>query len=329
MQALGEIVAGGVRQREEIAAGQQQAGVRLGIPEGFQDRAERQVVGRPGARHRSVGRGRLEDLFQVVDDEQKRCLAGRRVRCGAGALEDLDQGLSEGGTVFGDLGRPGPCQLTGSLARHRAQHGLEHRRCVVVLKYHDALVPRQPVGDAGGQARLALAAHAVDQHAAGVVLLSELAQGLLSLAPAADEGLRRRHRDASMHLVEEFVKACGLASASARQLAAADRAAAVWADRKAREVPVASPPMLRIVLLGCQESEAGHARRIGRAPAKRQLAVEGLRKVRGVIVVDRAVPAQDVGHAGTGDLLGQGGGLRRPLGGTAGGQENQGRLGLA
>ena len=125
------------------------------------------------------------------------------------------------------------CSRGGNAFRKR----LENSQRVVAFENHDGFVAGHPVGDAGGKARLALAADAVDQDA-GALSVAKGAQDALGLAPPADKLRRRGDRHPALLDVEKFLVAGITAKNASRPRRGAERAAAARAGIGSRQMPM-------------------------------------------------------------------------------------------
>ncbi len=286
-ERLGQVAAMAVRQGEVIAAGDQQARGHPRSREGFQHRAQRLAIGRLHPGRSAVGLRRLQDPFQVVDDQQDRI---GRERPREQALHRVRQ-LS---LVIVDPGAPAVLVRLAFLRLHEIHQDVEDRHSIVAAEDH-ARGPQQTRAHPLGQAGLAERAHAVDQHPGGR-RLPEGAQHLLDLTPAAHEGRPRGHRHLLAGLVEEDLRGGVLGMDTPGSCRRAQRPAAPGSQIDPRQMPV---PAALPRLGPAQQRAAAQRRRPGhRRTLMAQGLVEHRGEVGGVVVIDRAVPAHHIGDLG-------------------------------
>jgi len=169
---------------------------------------------------------------------------------------------------------------------------VEDRQLVVLVEHHHGFAGTHPAGDSRRKARFAETGHAVNQHPGGAV--AKGSEHRLRLAPAPDEFGALGDRDLAARLVEELILV-GVGGRFPLRLARrGQRAPALRAEIKPRQMPVA--PLRRIGQPGLAQRLPRPGRRQGDAVARRQPAVADLGEGHGVGVVDRTIPAEHVRH---------------------------------
>ena len=179
---------------------------------------------------------------------------------------------------------------------------------------------RRAVRHPGGQAGLAERAHAVDQHAGRLV--PERPQHRLDGPPPADERRPRRHRHALLFLVEERPLGRRHGAPPRRLAGGTERPPAAGTEIDPRQMPVPAALLVRRPCLQEGPPPFGRSPRHRKAAAK--LVIEHRGEGRGVRVVDRAVPAHDIGYDGR-QLPREGRRSLAEFGGAAGRQHHQRR----
>ncbi len=215
----------------------------------------------------------------------------RRVGSAKRPFQHVEQCVLQIRRVICHLLTPGLVEFALQPRRQCVPHGLEDGQRVVAFEDHDSLVTGHPVGDAGREARLALAADAVDQDP-GALAVAKRAQDALSLAAPADKLGRRGDRHPALLDVEKFLVARIPAEHAARPPRGAERAAAERAGIGPGQMPM--PPAARFGEMGAQQSSAASRRGISDRAASRQLLIKHLGKADRIGVIDRPVPADRV-----------------------------------
>jgi hypothetical protein len=129
----------------------------------------------------------------------------------------------------------------------------------------------------------------VDQDAA--LRIAERSQHALDFAPPPDEFRARRHRHAPLGVEKRLGDTLGRGPPH-RQAPRAERAAAMGANVDPSQMPVqTAAPVGRLQA----ERLPRHSRRVGDGRARRQFSIEMRREGDRIRVVDRSVPANDVG----------------------------------
>jgi hypothetical protein len=168
------------------------------------------------------------------------------------------------------------------------QNLVEDRQRVIAFKdQHRPMA--HPAEHPRGQARLAERPHAVNKHPGAI---AERAQHRLDRTPPADELRPRRHRHAVPVKERPLLQP---PSIPALQLTRrAQRTAAEWPEIDPGQMPM--PPTLAVLTMLLQQRPTGHRRRPGHWRTAPQFAIEHLREVGRIAVVNRAVPAHHVGN---------------------------------